>query len=130
MLASTEGKTRLISVVPCLFTGICDAQTRRMNEAAASLGEDVVVVTVSADPPPVQANWCGAAGVDRVKMLSDHQEMAFGEAYGLWVEPMRAHQRAMFVVDKENVVRYAEYVPEIAEHPDYDAALAAVKAVL
>ena len=130
MLESTAGKVRLISVIPCIQTRICDMQTRRMNEEAAALGEDVVVITISADPPPVQGVWCGAAGVDRVKMLSDHQEMAFGDAYGVNVTAMRAHQRSMFVVDQNDVVRYVEYIPEIGSHPNYDAALAAVRSLL
>jgi thioredoxin-dependent peroxiredoxin len=126
-LESTAGKIRLISVVPCLSTPICDMQTRRMNEEAASLGDQVVVITVSADPPPVQSIWCGAAGVERVKMFSDHQDMAFGLSYGLYVKEMRAHQRALFIVDQNDVVRYAEYIPAIGQHPDYDAALAALR---
>jgi thioredoxin-dependent peroxiredoxin len=127
LLESTAGKTRLISVIPCLSTPVCDAQTRRMSEAALSVSVQVVVITISADPPPVQSIWCGAAGVDRVMMLSDHQEMAFGLAYGLYVPEMRAHQRALFIVDQHDVVRYAEYVPAIGQQPDYDAALAALR---
>ncbi|MEZ4833115.1 MAG: thiol peroxidase [Caldilineaceae bacterium] len=130
MLASTAGKIRLISVIPCIQTRICDMQTRRMNEEAAALGDDVVIITISADPPPVQGVWCGAAGVDRVQMLSDHQDMAFGNAYGVHVTAMRAHQRSMFVVDQNDVVRYTEYIPEIGSHPNYDAALAAVRSLL
>lgn len=126
ILASTAGKTRLISVVPSIDTGICDAQTRRMNTEAAGLGDDVVILTVSADLPVAQARWCGAAGVDQVKMLSDHLDMAFGEAYGTKVDALRLDQRAIFIVDADDVVRYVEYVPEIAQHPDYDAALAAL----
>jgi thioredoxin-dependent peroxiredoxin len=127
LLESTADKIRLISVVPCLSTPVCDAQTRRMNEAALNPGDQVIVITISADPPPVQSIWCGAAGVDRVIMLSDHREMAFGLAYGLYVEEMRADQRALFIVDQHDVVRYAEYVPEIGEQPDYDAALTALR---
>jgi thioredoxin-dependent peroxiredoxin len=130
LLESTAGKVRLISVIPCIQTRVCDMQTRRMNEEAASLGEDVVVITISADPPPVQGVWCGAAGVDRVKMLSDHQEMAFGRAYGLYIPAMRAHQRSMFVVDQNDVVRHAEYIPEIGLQPDYDAALNVVRSLI
>jgi thiol peroxidase len=130
LLESTAGKVRLISVIPCIQTRVCDMQTRRMNEEAAALGDQVVVVTISADPPPVQGVWCGAAGVDRVKMLSDHQEMAFGRAYGVYIPAMRAHQRSMFVIDENDVVRYAEYVPEIGLHPDYEAALRVVRSLI
>jgi thioredoxin-dependent peroxiredoxin len=130
LLESTAGKVRLISVIPCIQTRLCDMQTRRMNEEAASLGDQVVLVTISADPPPVQGVWCGAAGVDRVKMLSDHQEMAFGHAYGVYIPAMRAHQRSMFVIDQNDVVRHAEYVPEIGLHPDYETALGVVRALI
>ncbi len=130
LLGDTAGKVRLVSVVPSIDTGICDAQTRRMNEEASSLGDNVVVLTVSTDLPMAQARWCGAAGVDRVKMLSDHVDMAFGDAYGTHVKDARVEQRSMFIIDADDVVRYVEYVPEIAQHPDYDAALAALKDLL
>lgn len=129
LLGDTAGKTRLISVIPSIDTGICDAQTRRMNEEAGKLGDNVVVVTVSADLPMAQGRWCGAAGVDKVKMLSDYVDMAFGQAYGTWVEELRLDQRAIFIVDAQDVVRYAEYVPAIPQHPNYDAALAALKQI-
>ncbi|GIV77103.1 thiol peroxidase [Litorilinea aerophila] len=130
LLADSAGKIRLVSVVPSIDTGICDAQTRRMNEEAARLGEQVVVLTVSADLPMAQSRWCGAAGVERVRMLSDHKEMAFGQAYGTWVKELRLNQRAIFIIDAQDTVRYAEYVPEIAQHPDYDGALQALQALL
>ncbi len=129
LLESTQGKTRLVSVVPSIDTGICDAQTKRMNEESGKLGDDVVVLTVSADLPMAQARWCGAAGVDNVKMLSDHLDMNFGKAYGTHVDELRVDQRAIFVIDGDDVIRYVEYVPEIAQHPDYDAALAALKEI-
>lgn len=128
-LANTAGKVRLISVVPSLDTGICDAQTRRMNEEAAKLGDKVAVLTVSAEHPFNQKRWCGAAGIDAVQVLSDHQSMSFGQAYGTYIKEWRLEQRAMFVVDENDVVRYVEYVPEVAQHPDYEAALAAVAEV-
>jgi len=130
LLGDTAGQVRLVSVVPSIDTGICDAQTRRMNEEAASLGDDVAILTVSADLPMAQGRWCGAAGVDKVKMLSDYMDMAFGNAYGTTIKELRLDQRAMFIIDSDDKVRYAEYVPEIAQHPDYDAALAALKDVL
>ncbi len=129
-LADSTGKVRLISVVPSLDTSICDLQTRRFNQEAASFGPDVVVLTVSADLPFAQKRWCGAAGVDRVQTLSDHRDMNFGDAYGTHIKELRLEQRAVFVVDREGIVRYAEYVPEVAQHPNYDAALAAVREVV
>lgn len=129
LLGDTVGKVRLISVIPSIDTGVCDLQTRRMNEEAGKLGDNVVVLTVSVDLPMAQKRWCGAAGVDHVKMLSDYKEMAFGQAYGTWVKEIRAEQRSMFVIDSQDVVRYAEYIPSIGQHPNYDAALAALKEV-
>lgn len=129
-LDDSKGKVRLISVVPSLFTGICDAQTRRFNEEAANFGEDVVILTVSADFPTAQANWCGAAGVDKVQTLSDHMDMNFGDAYGTHIVERRWEQRSIFVIDSDDTVRYVEYVPEIAQYPNYDAALDALRDVI
>ncbi len=128
-LADSAGKVRLISVVPSLDTGVCDAQTRRFNEEAAGLGKNVVVLTVSADLPFAQARWCGAAGVDQVQTVSDHFDMNFGDSYGVHIKELRIDTRAIFVVDASGTVVYAEYVPEMTDHPDYDAALAAAKAI-
>jgi thiol peroxidase len=130
LLESTAGKARLISVVPSIDTRVCDLQTRRMNEEASNLGDGVVVVTVSADLPQAQKRWCGAAGVERVVMLSDYHSLAFGKAYGTAVPDLGADQRAIFVVDVGDTIRYVEYVPAIGQHPDYDAALAAVRSLL
>ncbi len=126
-LQDTAGKVRLISVVPSVYTGICDAQTRRFNQEAASLGENVAILTVSADLPFSLRNWCGAAGVDQVQTLSDHFDMNFGLNYGTYVKESRLEQRAIFVVDANDIVAYVEYVPEMGQHPDYEAALAVVR---
>lgn len=130
LLASTAGKIRLINVVPSLGTGICDAQTRRFNQEAATFGERVVVATVSVDLPFAQKEWCAAKGVERVLMFSDHYDMAFGDAYGTHIKELRVEQRAVFIVDEQDVVRYVEYVPEIAQHPNYEAALTALRELL
>ena len=127
-LADSAGKVRLISVVPSLDTGVCDAQTRRFNEEAAGLGEQVAILTVSADLPFAQARWCGAAGVEQVQTLSDHYDMGFGDAYGVHIKELRLDTRAIFVVDGGGKLVHVEYVPEMTDHPDYDAALAAAKA--
>lgn len=126
-LSDYAGKVKLISVVPSLDTGVCDAQTRRFNDEAANLGDDVVILTVSVDLPFAQARWCGAAGVDRVETLSDYKTNAFGEAYGVLIKELRLDFRAIFVVDANDTIQYVEYLEEMTEHPDYDAALAAVK---
>lgn len=129
-LKESAGKVRLISVVPSLDTSVCDAQTRRFNQEATDLGANVVVLTVSVDLPAAQKRWCGAAGVDRVITLSDHFDMNFGLAYGTYVKELRQEQRAVFVVDANDRVTYVEYVREIGQQPDYDAALAAVRAAV
>lgn len=126
-LSDFAGKVKLISVVPSLDTGVCDAQTRRFNEAAAELGENVVVLTVSADLPFAQARWCGAAGIDKVVTLSDYKSMSFGEAYGVHIKELRLDMRSIFVLDAGDTIRYVEYLPEMTNHPDYDKAIAAVK---
>lgn len=127
--SDTAGTIRIISVVPSLDTPVCDAQTRRFNEEAGKLGDKVRVLTVSMDLPFAQKRWCGAAGVDRVQTLSDYQTGSFGLAMGTLIKELRLESRAVFVVDAEGTIRYAEYVPEIAEHPKYDAALEAARAL-
>jgi thioredoxin-dependent peroxiredoxin len=127
-LSDFAGKVCLISVVPSLDTGLCDAQTRRFNEEAVGLGDDVVVLTVSAEHPFNQRRWCGAAGIDRVQVLSDHMDMNFGTAYGTYVKEWRLEQRSIFVVDADGLITYLEYLPEISQPPDYEAAVAAAKA--
>jgi thiol peroxidase len=104
--------------------------TRRFNEAAGDLGDDVVVLTISTDLPFAQARWCGAAGIENVKTLSDHRDVAFGEAFGLLIKELRLLARAVFVVDKEGTIRYKELVGELTNEPDYDGALAAAKELL
>lgn len=126
-LADSAGKTRIFSVVPSLDTPVCDAQTKRFNETAAQLGDDVVVYTVSADLPFGAKRWCGDNDVENVKTLSDHREMSFGDAYGTHVKELRLDARAVFVVDPKGKIVHAQYVGEISEHPDYDAALEAAR---
>jgi len=124
------GKVRLISVVPSLETGICDQQTRRFNEEAANFGDDVVILAVSAEHPWNQRRWCGASGVEQVQVLSDHLEMNFGTAFGTYIKELRLNQRSVFVIDRDDTVTYVEYVPEIAQFPDFDSALAALRAAV
>lgn len=126
-LADSAGKVRIISVVPSLDTGVCDKQTRRFNEEAAGLGDSVTILTVSADLPFAQSRWCGAAGIDKVKTLSDHYDMNFGNAYGVHIKELRLDTRAIFVVDSTNKLVHVEYVPEMTDFPDFDSALAAAK---
>ena len=128
-LSSLRGKTLVILSVPSLDTPVCDVETRRFNQEAAGLGDDVAVVAVSMDLPFAQARWCGAAEIENVQTLSDHREGAFGEAFGVLIPALRLLARAVFVVDAEGVVQYAQVVPEVADEPDYGAALDAVRAL-
>jgi thiol peroxidase len=128
-LQDTGNHVRIFSVVPSLDTPVCDAQTKKFNEAAAQL-PDVDIFTVSMDLPFAQSRWCGAFGVDRVKMLSDHRDGSFGSHYGTLIKELRIESRAIFVVDQKNRIRHAEYVKEVADYPNYEAALAAARKTL
>ena len=125
-LKDTGNTVRIFSVVPSLDTPVCDAQTKRFNEEAASL-PGVEIFTVSMDLPFAQKRWCGAFGVDKVKMLSDHKDGSFGSNWGTLIKELRIESRAIFVLNKDNSVRYVEYVKEVADFPNYDAALAAAR---
>jgi len=124
---SFRGKVCIISSVPSLDTPVCDMETRRFNDEASRLGDEVVVITVSMDLPFAQKRWCGAAGVDRVQTLSDHREGSFGRAYGVLIKELRLLARAVFVVDQQGTIRYLELVKEIANEPNYESVLGAVK---
>lgn len=125
-LAATGNGVRIFSVVPSLDTPVCDAQTKRFNEESGKL-PDVKIYTFSMDLPFAQKRWCGAFGVDHVKMVSDHRDGSFGQAYGTLIKDLRIMSRAIFVVDKNNVIRYVEYVKEVGDFPNYEAALAAAR---
>ena len=125
-LEKTGHNVRIFSVIPSLDTPVCDAQTKRFNEEAAKLS-NVDIYTVSMDLPFAQKRWCGTFGVDKVKMLSDHKTGSFGEHYGTLIKELRIESRAIFVVDKDNTVRYVEYVREVGDHPNYEKALDAAK---
>ena len=127
-LSSFKGKPVLISVTPSLDTPVCDAQAKRFNEEAAKLPH-VVVLNISMDLPFAQRRWCGASGAERIKTLSDHRDASFGTAYGALIQELRLLTRAIFVVDAGGTLRHVEYVPEVTAHPNYDAALAAVKSL-
>lgn len=126
-LEDSKGQVRLISVVPSIDTGVCDAQTRRFNEEAAKL-DNVKILTVSVDLPFAQSRWCAAAGIDKVQTVSDHRDLSFGESYGVAIKELRLLARAVFVVDSNDMVVYAEYVSEATNHPNYEAAIEAAKA--
>ncbi|GAB4571048.1 MAG: thiol peroxidase [Anaerolineae bacterium] len=129
-LADYGDKIKVLSVVPSLETSVCSAQTRRFNEEAAALGENVVILTISADLPFAQKRWCGAEGVDRVETLSTHRDMKFSDDYGVHDIEWRINQRAVFVLDGDNIVQHAEYVPEMGQEVNFEAALAKVRELL
>lgn len=129
-LTDSKGKVRLFSVVPSLDTPVCDAQTRRFNQEAAQLGDQIEIITVSVDLPFAQKRWCGAAGIDKIKVVSDYYDRSFSESYGTLIKELHIDSRAIFLVDGNDTVRYVEYVPEVADHPNYDKALAAAKSLI
>ena len=128
-LAASAGKTRNIATIPSQDTSVCQAETKRFNDEAAKL-PNVAILVVSTDLPFGQKRWCGAEGVDKVACLSDHRTAAFGKSYGVLITggPLdRCLTRAIFVVGADNKIKHVEYCSEIAEHPNYDAVLAAAK---
>ncbi len=126
VLSAYRGKTVIISAVPSLDTPVCDVQTRRFNREAANLGDNEAILSISMDLPFAQGRWCGAAGIDAVKTLSDHRDASFGEAYGVLIKELRLLARAVFIVDPEGVLRYIQLVKEVTDEPDYDDVLQAV----
>lgn len=130
LLAETSGKIRIVSVVLCIDTGVCEAQTKWLDQQLAELGDGVAGVTVSTDLPETQFRWAGMNGVENVIMASDHFDVRFGDLYGTWLKELRKDQRAILVIDENDIVRYVEYVPETGHHIDYDAASSFVREML
>lgn len=129
-MGDTQGKVCIIGSLPSLSTSVCDRETRRFNQEAAALGEDIVIMMVSMDLPYTIKNWCGAAGVDRVVTVSDHLSGEFGEKYGVLLKDQRIFRRAIFVVDRNGKVVYAEYMPKMGDEPNYEQVLTVAKDVL
>jgi thiol peroxidase len=126
-LDNFKGKVKIIASIPSLDTPVCDAETRRFNEEASKLPGDVQVLTVSMDLPFAAARWCGAAGVNNVTTLSDWRGAKFGEAYGALIKELHLDARAVFVIDKNDRLVHVEYVKEVANQPNFDAALEAAR---
>ena len=126
-LEQFKGKVKIISAVPSVDTPVCDMETRRFNEEASKLPGDVQILTVSMDLPFAQTRWCGAAGVDKITMLSDYRGGDFGHKYGALIKELQLLARAVFVLDKNDNVTHVEYVKEVANQPDYEAVLAAAR---
>ena len=127
-LSQSQGKVRLLSVVHSLDTNVCDLQTQRFEEEAAKF-KDVIIYAISMDLPFAQARYCGANNIKNLQTLSDHREASFGRAYGVLIEKLRLLSRAIFIIDREDIVQYVEYVPEVAQPPDYDKAIEALQNV-
>jgi thioredoxin-dependent peroxiredoxin len=128
-LSSYRGKVLVIASVPSLDTPVCDMETRRFNEEAAKMDPGVELVTISMDLPFAQKRWCGAAGVTRVKTLSDHRQAAFGTAYGVLIKELRLLARAVFIIDRQGTVQYMQLVQEVTNEPDYDEVMQALNRI-
>lgn len=129
-LSDAKGKVLILSAIPSVDTPVCDTETRRFNQEASGLGDGIEIWTISVDLPFAQKRWCGAAGVDRVKTLSDFRDRSFGEKYGVLIKDgalAGVEARAVFVVGKDGNVKHVEYVKDIVEEPNYEAALNAAK---
>ncbi|MDZ7343441.1 MAG: thiol peroxidase [candidate division KSB1 bacterium] len=120
-------RVTVLASVPSLDTSVCDAETKRFNDEAAKFGDNVNFVIISCDLPHAQKRWCAATQADKVKVYSDHRDRSFGRAFGVYIKEAGLLWRAVFVVDKSGVVQYAEYVPEMGQHPNYDKILEAVR---
>lgn len=129
-LSETKNKVRIIGALPSFNTSVCDRETRRFNQEAAALGSEIAILMVSMDLPFTLANWCAAAGVDKVITLSDHLNADFGEKYGVLIKELRIFRRAIFVADRNDRLTYVEYLPELGHEPKYDQVLEAAKKAL
>lgn len=125
-LSDAKGKKVILSVAPSIDTSVCAAQTRKFNEEVSKI-DNVEIYQISVDLPFALGRFCAAEGIENIKVLSDHKELSFGEQYGFVIEELRLLARGIVVVNEEGVVDHVEYVPEVTTHPDYEAALAAVK---
>lgn len=129
-LQESKGKVIILSAVPSLDTDVCDRETRRFNEEAAKLSDDIVIYTISTDFPMAQKRWCGAAGVDKVKVVSDVLEAEFGTQYGILIKERRFLRRSVFIVGRDGKLTYVNYLPSLGEEPNYDEVIAEAKKAL
>jgi len=129
-IAESRGKVAILSAVPSLDTDVCDRETRRFNEEAAKVGDDIVIWTISTDFPMAQKRWCGLTGAENVHVVSDVLNAEFGIQYGLLIKERRYLRRAVFIVDREGTLVYVNYLPNLGDEPDYDEVIAAAKAVV
>jgi thiol peroxidase len=129
-LKDTKRKVRIIAAVPSLDTAVCDRETRKFNEEASKLSKNITIMVISADLPWAQKRWCGAAGVDQLTTYSDSLKADFGKKYGCLIKEGRVLRRAVFIVDRKRVVRYAAYMPALGDEPNYEEVLAAAREAL
>ena len=129
-VAESRGRVAILSAVPSLDTDVCDRETRRFNEEAAKLSDDIIIWTISTDFPYAQKRWCGAAGIDKVRVVSDVLETEMGLKYGLLVKERRYLRRAVFVVDREGMLMYVDYMKSNSLEPNYDEVIEAAKKAL
>lgn len=122
-LSDYKGKVKIISLFPSIDTGVCATQTRTFNKRASDLSKDIVILCISNDLPFAQTRFCAAEGIDRVETLSDYRYVNFGTKYGFLIKELRLLARGVVVIDKNDVIRYVEYVAEVANEPNYDAAI-------
>lgn len=129
-LADFKGKIKLIASVPSLDTPVCDTEIKRFNDEASKLSKDLVIIFVSMDLPFAQKRFCQEFDINKVKTLSDHRDADFGVKFGVLIKELRLLARAIFILDKADNVKYVEYVKELGNPPNYDAALKALKEVI
>lgn len=129
-LRESKGKVIILSAVPSLDTDTCDRETRRFNEEAAKLSEDIVIYTISCDFPMAQKRWCGAAGVDKVKVVSDVVDAEFGLKYGVLIKERRYLRRSVFIVGRDGKLTYVKYLPTLGEEPNYEEVIQAAQQAL
>jgi thioredoxin-dependent peroxiredoxin len=130
LLENTKGKVRILISVLSLETDVCDRETRKFNQEASELSKDISIIVVSTDLPFTQKRWCGAAGIDQVLVVSDHRDLEFGERYACLLREPRILRRAVFVINKEDILTYVSYMSELGIEPDYKMVLAAAKSAL
>jgi len=126
-LRDAAGKVRLLNVVNSVDTPVCHIETRKWDNLRTDIPSDVVLYTISMDLPFALERWRGAESAGHA-LLSAHKDEAFGRDYGTLIKEWRLLQRAVFVIDGDGRIAYADYVADQMQEPDYDAAVAAVRA--
>lgn len=126
----SNDKVKVISVAPSIDTGVCSLQTIFFNQEAAKLKDNVELVTITVDLPFAQKRYCAAEGIENLTVVSDYQAHDFGMKYGFLIDGLKLLTRGVVVIDKDNTIKHVEYVSEVTNEPNYDAALEAVKTLI